>query len=162
MLSAERSQQSNRPVLLIVTLLVVGLVVVRQIITMLENEQLMRDQTATLEQLERVYQDIAKRNTLLETGVTHLKEIQTRLANGDVRARAHVMSGDLWPLAIGLNLMADRMMRSEQTAVKAQKLAKAVADLSIALEHHAIGTPFVLPASCYDFPDIGRLVLCQI
>ena len=161
-LSAERSQQSNRPVLLIVTLLVVGLVVVRQIITMRENEHLMRDQAATLEQLERVYQDIAKRNTLLETGVTHLKEIQTRLANGDVRARAHVMSGDLWPLAIGLNLMADRMMRSEQTAVKAQKLAKAVADLSIALEHHAIGTPFVLPASCYDFPDIRRLVLCQI
>ena len=48
-------------------------------------------------------------------------------------------------------------MRSEQTAVKAQKQAKAVADLSIALEHHAIGTPFVLPASCYDFPDLRRL-----
>ncbi len=157
-LSAERSQQNIRPVLLIVTLIVVGLVVIRQIITILKNEHLMWEQAATLEQLERVHQDIAKRNAALEMGVTHLKEVQTHLANGDVRARAHVMSGDLWPLAVGLNLMADRMMRSERTAVKAHKLAEAVADLSLTFESAASGSPFVLPASCHDVPDLRRLI----
>ena len=157
-LSPERSQQNIRPVLLIVTLVVIGLVVVRQIVTLRENERLMREQATTLEQLERVYQDIAERKASLEAGVTRLKEVQTRLANGDVRARAHVTNGDLWPLAVGLNLMADRMMRSEQTTVNAQKLAGAVAELCDALEHYAGGTPFGLPASCYDFPDLHRLL----
>lgn len=159
-LSSDKTQQSIRSVLLIATLLVVVLVVVRQIITMLQNEHLLLEQGTMLTQLEKVRQDIAKRNAELEEGVTHLKEVQTRLANGDVRARARIMSGDLWPLASGLNLMADRMMRSETSQRYAQQVIKALDDLSIALEHSRQGgNPFVLPLFCREVPAIQRLLL---
>ncbi len=159
-LSSDKTQQSIRSVLLIATLLVIGLVVVRQIITMLLNEQLLWKQTSMLEQLERVYQEIATRNAELEAGVTHLKEVQTRLANGDVRVRATITKGDLWPLATGLNLMANRMMRSESSQRYAQKVIEAVDDFSLALERSRKGgSPFALPLSCLDVPTIQRLAL---
>ena len=157
-LSTDMGQQGIRPVLLIATLIVTGLVVVRQVVTMLDNERLMRNQASTLKQLEKVYQDIAKRKADLEAGVTYLKEIQTRLANGDVRARANILSGDLWPLASGLNLMADRMMRSEYNQRYAQKLAIAVSDFSQALERRNGNRPFFLPASCLDVPEMHSLI----
>jgi len=159
-LSSDKTQQSIRPVLLVATLIVIGLVIVRQIMTMRENEGLMQEQMNTHKHLEKVYEDVEKRKTELEIGVTHLKEIQTRLANGDVRARAQIMSGNLWPLAIGLNLMADRMMRSEHNQRYAQKLVRAVGDLSVALEGRGNrGAPFVLPASCLDVPELHRLLI---
>ena len=158
-LSPDKTQQSIRPVLLIATLMVIGLVIVRQIMTMQENETLMREQMNTLNKLEKVYHDVENRKIELEEGVTHLKEIQTRLANGDVRARAHIMSGDLWPLATGLNLMADRMMRSESSQRHAQKLAKAVGDLSLTLEGWGGKTPPILPPSCLDVPELQRLLI---
>ena len=158
-LSGQSTQQSIRPVLVEATMIVVGLVLVRQILTLLDNALLVRKQTATLQELEGINQSIAKRNTLLEEGVTHLKDIQTRLANGDVRARAHIMSGELWPLAIGLNLMADRMMRSERSQSDAQKIAKAVGDFSQTLERSRSGSLLVLPASCLHIPEMHRLFL---
>jgi hypothetical protein len=157
-LSLDKNQQNIRPTLIIVTFLVVGLVIARQIITLLENERLVREQIVTLEKLEMMHQDVTKRNAELETGIIHLKDIQTRLANGDVRMRAHITQGDLWPLAVGLNLMADRMMRSEQSAQRAQKVEKAIYDFNNALDRHTTDRPFVLPASCYDIPDIHRLM----
>ena len=157
-LSTERDQQNIRAVLLIATIIVVGLVVVRQIITILDNERLLREQTATLDQLETMNHRIAERSAALEAGVTYLKEVQTRLANGDVRARARLNSDELWPLTHGLNLMADRMMRSEQSEMYAQKLWKALADLRMTLERYTAGAQFVLPASCYDFPEIQQLI----
>ena len=90
-LSTESGQLSIRPVLIIATMIVVGLVVVRQIITILDNERLVREQATMLEQLEMVNQRIAEHSAELEAGVTHLKEIQTRLANGDVHARARLI-----------------------------------------------------------------------
>jgi hypothetical protein len=150
--SSDKTQQDIRPVLIVATLLVVGLVIVRQVVTIRENERLMQEQVAIHKQLEQVYQDISRRKAELETGVTHLKDVQTRLANGDVRARASIINGDLWPLANGLNLMADRMMRSEQRQKYAQKAIKALGDLSLALEQRGNRIPFVLPASCLDAP----------
>jgi hypothetical protein len=150
--STDAVQQSIRPVLIVATLAVVSLVIIRQIVTIRENERLMVEQVATLKKLEMVYQGIEKSKTELEAGVTLLKEVQTRLANGDVRARASMMSGDLWPLANGLNLMADRMMRSEQQQRYAQKAIKALGDLNMALEQRDSKTRFVLPASCLDAP----------
>ena len=157
-LSSDKGQQDIRPVLLIATLFVTGLVVLRQVVTMLDNERLMRNQATTLQQLEKVYQDIEKRKNILEVGVNHLKEVQTRLANGDVRARAQIMGGDLWPLATGLNLMADRMMRSEYNQRYAQKLAKAVSDFGQALERKRDEGRFVLPASCLDVQEMHSLI----
>jgi len=158
-LSGDSTQQSIRPVLVGATMIVVGLVLARQILTMLDNALLMRKQTAMLQELEGINQSIAQRNTVLEAGVTHLKEVQTRLANGDVRARAYIMDGELWPLATGLNLMAERMMRSERSQRDAEKVAKAVGDLSQALERARSRVPLVLPFSCLHIPEMHRLLV---
>jgi len=159
-LSSDAVQQYIRPVLIVATLAVVSLVIVRQIVTIRENQRLMREQVMTLRKLELVYQEMEKRKTELEAGVGHLKEVQTRLANGDVRARASIMSGDLWPLANGLNLMADRMMRSEQQQRYSQKTIQALSDLSSALEQRESWGRFVLPASCMDAsPELHHLLV---
>jgi hypothetical protein len=158
--SPDPIQQSIRPVLIIAAFIVIGLLIVRQIITIQENSYLMRIQVTTLKELEQVYQDVAKRNATLETGVTYLKEVQTRLANGDVRARAQIMDGELWPLATGLNLMADRMMRSDQNQRYAQKILNAIGDLCLALEKKKSNMPLVLPPSCLEtLPELQRLLL---
>ena len=152
-------QEHIRPVLIGATFVVVILVIIRQIITARDNVRLMQEQVETLEKLERVYQDIERRQINLETGVAYLKEIQTRLANGDIHARARVMNGDLWPLANGLNIMADRMMRSEQRQKYAYNLIMSINDLSNALERRSDDAPFVLPASCVDAPwELNRLL----
>ena len=159
-LSSDTTQQYIRPVLVVATLMVVALVIARQIVTIQENARLMHEQVKANYQLEQVYQDIAKRKADLEAGVTYLKEIQTRLANGDVRARANILSGDLWPLASGLNLMADRMMRSEQRQKYAQKIITAIGELNQALERRDGNRPFFLPASCLDAPaELHHLLL---
>ena len=55
----------------------------------------MKEQEGILKKLEKVYHEVECRKIELELGIGHLKEIQTRLANGDVRARAQIMGGDL-------------------------------------------------------------------
>ncbi len=165
-LSNDHGQLAIRPVLVFATLVVVALVVVRQILTQLDNERLARRQTIALDRLEiansRVEEQahmITERNLTLEEGILHLKEVQAQLANGNLRARARLSSGDLLPLAGSLNLMADRLMRFEQVDQRTQKLSKALADLSMALEHYRVGTRFIVPPSCYEFPEIHRLLL---
>jgi hypothetical protein len=158
-LSPASAQQSIRPVLVAATMIVVGLVLTRQILTLLDNAQLLHKQTAMLQELEQINQSIAERKAVLEAAVTHLKDVQTRLANGDVRARAHLVSGELWPLASGLNLMADRMMRSERSQSHTQKVAEAVEDFSQMLERRRSGVPLALPASCLSLPEMHRLFL---
>jgi hypothetical protein len=165
-ISTDPGQRDIRPILLIATLGVVGLVVIRQILTQLENERLARRQADALERLEvanrRVEEQahmIAERNAALEMGVTHLKDVQARLANGNLRARARLSSGELLPLAASLNLMADRLMRLEQTDIYSQRLTRALAELSIAIERYRKGAPFMIPVSCNDFTEINQLLL---
>ena len=119
--SPDAGQRDIRPILLIATIAVVGLVVVRQILTLLDNARLTRRQADALERLEivnRRVEDqariIAERNVALERGVAELKDVQARLANGNLRARARLTGGELLPLAISLNLLADRLMHVEQ------------------------------------------------
>nr|MBA2678120.1 hypothetical protein [Ktedonobacteraceae bacterium] len=156
--SSDKIQQSIRPVLVVATLIVVGLVIMRQIFTALENVRLIREQIRVNNQLETVYQDSAKRKAALEAGVTYLKEIQARLANGDVRARAQISNDDLWPLATGLNLMADRLLRSETNQAQVQRLLSALSDFNQALERTRGGHQFVLPPSCQGIPALQQLV----
>jgi hypothetical protein len=69
-----------------------------------------------------------------------------------------VCSSDL--LASGLNLMADRMMRSEQRQRYAQKIITAIGELNQALERRDGNRPFFLPASCLDAPaELHHLLL---
>lgn len=86
------------------TVFVVALVVAQQVFTILENERLSRRQADALERLERANTQIeeqarvmSNRNAELEIGVQHLKDVQARLANGNLRARASLTSGELLP-----------------------------------------------------------------
>jgi len=85
--------------------------------------------------------------------------VQARLANGNLRARARLAGGELMPLAASLNLMADRLMRLEQTDFYAQRLARALSELSLAIERYRNGAPFIMPSSCNDFTEINQLLL---
>ena len=165
-LSQDHTQIWNRPVLLFATVGVVALVVVRQLITQFENESLSRRQTIALERLaaanarvEEQARTIAEHNSNLEEGISHLKEVQAQIANGNMRARARISSGNLVSLAGSLNLMADRLLRFEQVDGYAQKLTRALNDLNRAFEVYRSSGRFILPPSCADFPDIQRLLM---
>lgn len=157
-LSSDPAQVRIRSVLLVATIAVTSLVVVRQIFTMLENERLVGKQADTLKQLEMVYQDIEKRQSVLEEGINHLKDVQTRMANGDVSARAQNVNNELWPLAAGLNLMADRMMRADHAQRNAQRFARALTELDQALKRKREGGAFVPPLSCSEIPEVQTLM----
>lgn len=165
-LSSDHTQIWNRPVLLFATVSVVALVVVRQLITQLENERLSRRQTISLERLaaanarvEEQARTIAEHNTSLEEGIAHLKEVQAQIANGNMRARARINSGNLVSLAGSLNLMADRLLRFDQMDTYTQKFTRALNDLSRAFDLYRSSGYFTVPPSCNEFPEIHRLLL---
>ena len=165
-LSTDQLQIAIRPVLLFATIGVVGLVVLRQILTLQENARLTRRQADALQRLEQANRQIEKqssmiveRNESLELGITHLKDVQARLANGNLRARARLDGGELMPLAVSLNLMAERLSRLEQSDIYAQRLSRALSDLGGAIERYRMGGPFMIPASCNDFAEINHLLL---
>ena len=165
-LSTATLQVAIRPVLLFSTIAVIGLVVLRQILTLQENERLTRRQADALQSLERANRQIeeqshmiAERNESLESGIAHLKGVQARLANGNLRVRANLTSGELMPLAASLNLMAERLMRLEQSSIYAHRLSRALTELSTAIERYRMGGPFIIPASCNDFAEINNLLL---
>ena len=167
-LSNDPGQRDIRPVLLLATIIVVGLVVVRQILTLLDNERLTRRQADALERLELANKQIedqarsiAERNAELEKGVNHLKDVQARLANGNMRARARLTGGELLPLSASLNLMADRLMRLEQSEVYVQRLSRALAELSIAIDRYRLGGPFILPTSANEFAEVNSLLIAM-
>jgi hypothetical protein len=161
-LATESLQQAIRPVLLLSALTVFGLVMVRQIVTIREDRRVAQQQAKTLEQLteanrqmEEQSHQTAEQQTELEHDIEHLRNVQASLANGDLHARATLTHGALWPLAANLNLMAGRLARTAQDAQYAQRLAKTLAELSVAIDR---GMPFDIPESCYDFPEISQLV----
>jgi hypothetical protein len=168
-LSNDPNQRSIRPVLVFATLVVVALVILRQILTQLDNERLTRQQAIVLDrletannQIEEQAQKIAERNTVLEEDVAYLKEVHAKLANGNLRARARLTrftSSDLRPLAQSFNLMADRLIHFEHSEQRLQNLSYALEDAILALEKYRMGKPFVVPPSCTNSPEICRLLL---
>lgn len=165
-LSHDATQVWNRPVLLFATIGVVALVVVRQLITQMENERLSRRQAISLERLaaanarvEEQARSIAEHTAYLEEGIAHLKEVQAQLANGNLRARARINSGNLVSLAGSLNLMADRLLRFDQVETYTQKLTRALNELSLAFEQYRSFGRFTFPPSCNEFPEIYRLLI---
>ena len=100
---------------------------------------------------------IAQRNADLEKGITHLKEVHAQLANGNMRARVQINSGDLLPVAGSFNLMADRLSRNEQADTYLRRQTKLLNDLSSALEHHT-NQPLIISSSYKEFPEIKRLL----
>ncbi len=165
-LASDAGQQALRPVLLFATLAVMVLVVARQLLMMRDNVRLAQRQAAALEDLaeanQRVEQQslqIAKHNAELEQGIEHLKNIQASIANGNLQVRASLSSGALLPLAGSLNLMAERLSRLGQVSIYAQRLLKALHELSSAFERYMAGGPFVIPESCSDMIEINHLLV---
>ncbi|HEY3993472.1 MAG TPA: hypothetical protein VGM01_11395 [Ktedonobacteraceae bacterium] len=165
-LSNDKTQIWNRPVLLFATVGVVALLVVRQLITQLENERLSRRQLISLERLaaanarvEEQARAIAEHNANLEEGIAHLKEVQAQIANGNMRARARISSGNLVSLAGSLNLMTDRLLRFDQVDMYVQKLTRALNELSHAFDLYRTSGRFALPPICNEFPEIQRLLI---
>jgi hypothetical protein len=163
--SSNPIQIANRPVLVLATIVVIALVVVRQILTIHENEQLAQRQANALERLEAANRQVAEqarmisdRNKELEEGINHLKDVQARMANGNLRARAQLIRGDLLPLAVSLNLMAERLTHFEDANQYAQRLTRALQELIVSVEQVHKGKAFRLPSSCQVFPEIRRLM----
>ena len=164
-LSTDPGQLAIRPVLLLATLGVVGLVVIRQVLTMRDNARLTRQQAESLEDLQvanrRIEEQsrmIAIHNAELEHGIEHLKDVQANLANGNVHARARLTSGALLPLAASLNLMADRLIRLWQTSIYAQRLVNALGELCTALDNHWKGERLIIPDSCNELVEMHHLL----
>ena len=164
-LSTDPGQLAIRPVLLLATLGVVGLVVIRQVLTMRDNARLTRQQAESLEDLQvanrRIEEQsrmIAIHNAELEHGIEHLKDVQANLANGNVHARARLASGALLPLAASLNLMADRLIRLWQTSIYAQRLVNALGELCTALDNHWKGERLIIPESCNELVEMHHLL----
>lgn len=63
-------------------------------------------------ELEKAYQLIAEQKKRLEEGIAIIQTVHSHVANGDLQARASITNGELLPLAVGLNLMLDRLARS--------------------------------------------------
>jgi hypothetical protein len=163
--SSSKDQIALRPVLLLATITVVALVVVRQILTILDNDRLAQRQSEALERIESANQlieqqseMIARRNIELERGIQHLKDVHARISNGHLQARARLIEGDLLPLAGSLNLMAERLQRLGQADEYATRLSKALSELAQAFERYKTGRPFVLPSVCNTFPEIKHLL----
>jgi hypothetical protein len=164
--STDAIQRNIRPILVIATIVVVSLVVLRQILMLLDNVRLTRQQADALRRLEAANRQIeaqarmtAEHNASLEMGINHLKNVQARLANGNLRARARLSDGELLPLAASLNLMADRLMRLEQGQIYSQRLNRALVELSQAIERYRLGGPLMIPPSCNELTEINHLLL---
>ncbi|HLG62163.1 MAG TPA: hypothetical protein VKY19_09540 [Ktedonosporobacter sp.] len=160
-LSVDKNQQAIRPVLLFATLGVVGLIVIRQVVTMWENVRLMQQQVDALHRLEQVNrqvenqaQQIADQNAELERGIEHLKAVLANLANGNLQARASLTRGILWPLAAGLNIMAERIGRIVQDVMYAQRMRQALKELSTAIEQRR----YIVPERWHEFPEVSQLL----
>ena len=165
-LAPDAGQRAIRPVLLFSTIAVVALLVTRQIFTLWDNMRLSHRQAEALEDLERANRrveeqsrQITDHNAELEQGIEHLKTVQASLANGNLRARAHLTHGALLPLAGSLNLMAERLTRLGQGNLHAQRMMKALNDLSLAFERTALGSPLVIPESCNELTETNRLLV---
>jgi hypothetical protein len=113
---------------------------------------------AELGQLEMQLHAASRRSNALEAAIAHLKQVLTRLAGGDLSARANLSENDLVPLATSLNQIADRELRLELWNQQGQLLRAALDDLCDALERCPAGEPLVIPRSCEGLPQIERLL----
>jgi PAP2 superfamily len=115
-LTGDRLQQAIRPVLLFVTLLVACLLIARLTMTVWEHVRLMQRQAALLQDQRDMTARVIAVNAELESGIDHLQEVLTKLANGDLQARANLPKGNLWPLGQSINILANRLARAAARA----------------------------------------------
>jgi hypothetical protein len=135
----------------IIALVLILIVVVRQALTLLENNRLTMQMRGELVisrrelQVTRREADEATRTVqekrILEEGVATLREIHARVARGDFAARAPTVPGPLLPIAISLNLMLDRLSALSQRGSRYDQLVRECKTLQMAIERLAQGLP---------------------
>lgn len=95
------------------------------------------------QELQAAYDRLATQKAELEADIRALQEVHTRAANGDLSARAHLEDRLLWPVGQSLNLLFERLGRSQQ---RYGQLEGAINELAEALERGQMGLPWSLPA----------------
>jgi hypothetical protein len=135
----------------IIALVLILIVVVRQALTLLENNHLTMQMRGELVisrrelQVTRREADEATRTAqekrILEEGVATLRAIHARVARGDFAARAPTVPGPLLPIAISLNLMLDRLSALSQRGSRYDQLVHECKTLQAAIERLAQGLP---------------------
>lgn len=118
----------------IVALALILIVIVRQAMTLLENNRLATQMRGELVISRRELQvtrreadeatHSAQEKQILENGIAALREVHARVARGDMVARASAVSGPLLPIAISLNLMLDRISALSQRGAKYDQLTQ--------------------------------------
>ncbi len=135
----------------VVALLLILVVIIRQAMTLLENNRLTMQMRGELVisrrelQVTRREADEATRSAqdkqIMEQGIAALREVHTRVARGDIIARAPTMPGPLLPIAISLNLMLDRIGALSQRGAKYDQLAYECRVLQEGVERIGQGLP---------------------
>ncbi len=72
---------------------------------------------------------IAEQHQRLEQGINMLQEVHARLSNGDYAARVNLQGNELLPLAVSLNLLAERLGRVGRVQQDQQRLEEAIKQL---------------------------------
>ncbi len=109
-----------------IALALILLVVVRQALTLIENNRLTMQVRGELVISRRELQvksreadeatQAAQEKRILEEGVSTLQQVHARVARGDFSARAPTTPGPLMPIAMSFNLMLDRLLSLAQRA----------------------------------------------
>jgi len=93
-------------------------------------EQAMHEADRTTD-LEEAYALLANQNNALEDAIGIIQQVHSRIANGDLTARAPTAQGNLLlPLAISLNLMLERLMRTSNAQSNLESVAYQISMLS--------------------------------
>jgi hypothetical protein len=125
-LSADPMQQSIRPVLIIATFIVIGLLVARQVVTIRENERLVREtqKVVELEALEIKRQEeqlvISKQ---IEDGIQHiLATLNTVVSQNDFSMRVPLKQENiLWRVGRSINNLLSRLQGFKQNQEELKK-----------------------------------------
>ncbi|HEX4208011.1 MAG TPA: hypothetical protein VHZ51_28180 [Ktedonobacteraceae bacterium] len=135
----------------LVALALVLIVVIRQSLTLLENNRLAMQMRGELVisrrelQVTRREADEAthtvQEKLVLEEGIASLRAIHARVARGDISARAPTIPGPLLPIAVSLNLMLDRLSALSQRGARYDQLLQECKLLQEGVEHLGQGTP---------------------
>lgn len=138
----------------LVALGLVLIIIVRQALTLIENNRLTMQMRGELVisrrelQVTRREADEASRSVqdkqVLEEGITLLREVHARVARGDIAARAPTVPGPLLPIAISLNLMLDRISSLSERGSRYDRLVQDCRALQQGIERLTQGKP-VMP-----------------
>ncbi|MBO0782026.1 MAG: hypothetical protein J2P37_24670, partial [Ktedonobacteraceae bacterium] len=135
----------------VIALALILIVVVRQALTLIENNRLTMQMRGELVisrrelQVTRREADEATRTAqekrILEEGVATLRSVHARVARGDFAARAPTVSGPLLPIAMSLNLMLDRLSAMSQRGTRYDLLVQECKFVQGAVERLGQGQP---------------------